>query len=195
MHGIAAAVAVWALWQQPGWLAVAEVGLAVSLALGVFLVGRLVRTASFSRDSRQWLADGDFMTRFQRVGQPEIDAQIDLYNRMIDDLRAARVAAEEQQQFLVQVMEASPAGMIVLDYDGRVVAINPAGVRLVAGAARGRRGSIAGRSRRAGAAAPRRRSQPASSGWSRPATGAGCACGTARSSTAGSAAASSRSRN
>jgi nitrogen fixation/metabolism regulation signal transduction histidine kinase len=141
LHVAAASVAVRALWQQPWWLALAEVGLASSLALGLFLVGRLVRTASFSRDSRQWLADGDFMTRFQRVGQPEIDAQIDLYNRMIDDLRAARVAAQEQQQFLVQVMQASPAGMIVLDFDGRVAAVNPAGLRLIGGDA----GDVLGR--------------------------------------------------
>ena len=130
-HVVTAALTVWKLWQEPAWLAAAEVALALSLALGLWLTGKLVRAVGFTRDSRQWLADGDFMTRFQRAGQPEIDAQIELYNRMIDDLRSARVAAEEQQQFLVQVMQASPAGMIVLDYDGRVVAINPAGERLI----------------------------------------------------------------
>jgi nitrogen fixation/metabolism regulation signal transduction histidine kinase len=131
VHALAGGVTIWALQQQPWWLALAEAALAASLGTGLFLVARLVRAVTFSRDSRQWLADRDFTTRFQHVGQPEIDAQIDLYNRMIDDLRAARVSAEEQQQFLVQVMDASPAGMAVLDYDGRIVALNPAGARLL----------------------------------------------------------------
>lgn len=131
-HVLAAGAFVWTLWREPWWLVLAEASLAASFALGIFLVGRLLGTMTFARDSHQWLSDGDFMTRFQPVGQPEVDAQIALYNRMIDDLRAARVAAHEQQQFLVQVMEASPAGMVVLDYDGRVVAMNPAGARLIA---------------------------------------------------------------
>ncbi len=131
VHLAAAVVAVWTLRAQPWWLALAEVALAGSLATGVLLVRATVRAVTLPREAAQWLADGDFTTRFQHVGQPEVDAQIDLYNRMIDGLRAARVAAEEQQQFLVRVMRASPAGMIVLDFDRRIAAINPAADRLL----------------------------------------------------------------
>ena len=71
------------------------------------------------------------MTRFQRVGQPEVDAQIELYNRMIDGLRAARVAAAGTAAVPRPGDGASPAGMIVLDFDRRVASINPAGDRLL----------------------------------------------------------------
>jgi nitrogen fixation/metabolism regulation signal transduction histidine kinase len=131
VHLVAAAVGVWALRTQPWWLLLVEIALVASLVAAVLLVRALVRSVSLPGESAQWLADRDYMTRFQRVGQPEVDAQIDLYNQMIDGLRAARVAAEEQQQFLVQVMRASPAGMIVLDFDRRVVSVNPAGDRLL----------------------------------------------------------------
>jgi nitrogen fixation/metabolism regulation signal transduction histidine kinase len=132
VHATAAALAVWALRAQPLWLALAEVSLAVSLAVGVALARSLVRSVALPRETAHWLADGDFATRFRRVGQPEVDAQLDLYNTMIDRLRAARVEAEEQQQFLVQMIQASPAGVIVLDFDRRVTSINPVAERMLA---------------------------------------------------------------
>lgn len=136
VHGALALMAVW-LWRAEPWrLVAAEIGIVLSLAAGLALVARLFASLAFVRDSPQWLADSDFMSRFREVGQAEIDRLIALYNRMIDDLRNARVAAQEQQQFLAQVMEVSPGGLIVLDFDGRVAAVNPAAERLcrVAGA-------------------------------------------------------------
>lgn len=129
-HAAAAAFAVWQLRQAPWWLLAAEAAIAVSLGTGLALVGRVFAGLAFVRESPQWLADSDFMSRFREVGQAEVDRLIGLYNRMIDDLRTARVAAQEQQQFLAQVMEVSPGGLIVLDYDGRIASLNPAAERL-----------------------------------------------------------------
>lgn len=130
VHLGAAGFAVWWLRQAPAWLLAAEAVIALSLAAGLALVSRLLASLSFVRESPQLLADSDFMSRFREVGQEEIDRLIGLYNRMIDDLRAARVAAQEQQQFLAQVMRASPGGLLVLDFDGRIASANPAAARL-----------------------------------------------------------------
>lgn len=129
-HAAAAGFAVWQLRAAPWWLLAAEAAIALSLGTGLALVGRVFAGLAFVRESPQWLADSDFMSRFREVGQAEVDRLIGLYNRMIDDLRSARVAAQEQQQFLAQVMDASPGGLVVLDFDGHVASINPAAERL-----------------------------------------------------------------
>ena len=83
------------------------------------------------REAAQLLDDGDFMSRFREVGQPEIDRLIRLYNRMSDRLRDERVRLQEQQQFLSQILAVSPLGILVLDFDGRVAYVNPSGERLL----------------------------------------------------------------
>jgi signal transduction histidine kinase len=50
---------------------------------------------------------------------------------MVDNLREERVRLQEQQYFLGQLLAASPGGVIVLDHDGRVSAVNPAAARLL----------------------------------------------------------------
>lgn len=147
VHAAVAALAVWRLRGEPAWLVAVEVATAASLAAGLWLVSHLLAGLDFVRESPQWLADSDFMSRFRTVGQAEIDGLIGTYNRMIDELRAARVAAQEQQQFLGQVMEVSPGGLIVLDYDGRIASINPAAQRLCGIAADHARGEPLGRLR------------------------------------------------
>ena len=77
------------------------------------------------------LRDGEFTTRFLEVGHPDVDTMIRVYNRMVDDLREERVRLQEQQYFLGQLLAASPAGVIVLDHDGSVSAVNPAAARLL----------------------------------------------------------------
>src|SRR5690606_23326314 len=64
-------------------------------------------------------------------GQEEIDRLIDIYNRMVDALRAERVRVREQHHFLQGVLDVAPSGTIILDHDGRVDAVNPAAVRLL----------------------------------------------------------------
>ena len=83
------------------------------------------------RQSAQMLREGEFTTRFLEVGHPDVDTMIRVYNRMVDNLREERVRLQEQQYFLGQLLAASPGGVIVLDHDGRVSAVNPAAARLL----------------------------------------------------------------
>ncbi len=44
---------------------------------------------------------------------------------MVDSLRDERVRLQEQQQFLARVLNESPGGIVVLDFDGRIEMANP----------------------------------------------------------------------
>jgi two-component system nitrogen regulation sensor histidine kinase NtrY len=50
---------------------------------------------------------------------------------MIDRLRDERLAAEEQQQLLLKIVEASPSGIVICDFNGAIQQSNPAAQRLL----------------------------------------------------------------
>ena len=121
------------LLQQRAWLYVVEIVLVASLVTGIALVNRLFRALSFVDDSAQFLHDSDYTARFLEVGQPEVDRLVAVYNRMVDHLRTERRRVQEQHLFLASVLDVSPSGIVVLDYDGRLNLVNPAAARLAAG--------------------------------------------------------------
>ena len=130
VHVLSGALAVYLLLRQPVWLIAVEAAFVVSLATGVALVQRVFRALSFAGDSAQFLRDTDFTARFLEVGQPEVDRLIGVYNRMVDHLRAERQRVQEQHYFLSRILEVSPSGIVVLDFDGRIELVNPAAERL-----------------------------------------------------------------
>jgi signal transduction histidine kinase len=73
----------------------------------------------------------DFGSKFVPVGQPELDRLIEIYNSMVERLREERLAAEERHQLLQKIVEASPAGIVICGYDGKVSQMNPAARRLL----------------------------------------------------------------
>jgi signal transduction histidine kinase len=50
---------------------------------------------------------------------------------MADHLREERVRTQEQHFFLSQILDVSPSGIVILDYEGRVEFANPAAERLL----------------------------------------------------------------
>ena len=125
----AAGVAVWR--QNRELLIVVEAVIAVSAIAGVVLTRRLLQTLADVKAGASLLRDGDFTSRLLPVGQPEVDALTGVYNRMVDSLRDERVRLQEQQHFLADILRVSPAGIVILDFDHRVVTINPSAARLL----------------------------------------------------------------
>lgn len=150
VHALFAGVGLLALARPPlGWLIALETLLMLSLLLGLALLRGLQRGLAPLAEASRLLAEGDFTTRFRPVGQPEVDRLIGVYNRMSDALREERTRNQEQQGLLARILDASPSGVVILDFDERVAFANPAAGRLL-----GRPpGELAGQ-RLAGLAAP-----------------------------------------
>lgn len=96
------------------------------MILGVRFVRALFVPLELIRTGAELISERDFTSRFVEVGQPEMDMLIDVYNRMIDRLREERLAAEERHELLTKIVEASPAGIVICDFDGNVEHMNPA---------------------------------------------------------------------
>ncbi len=71
------------------------------------------------------IRDRDFNVKFVQTGQYETDQLIRVYNEMIDRLREERTRQEQQHFFLDKLIQTSPTGIIILDYDGCITEINP----------------------------------------------------------------------
>jgi two-component system nitrogen regulation sensor histidine kinase NtrY len=114
------------------WLIAGEAGLVLSILLGSHLFRALFGPLELVRMGAQFIAERDFSSRLREVGQPELDALVAVYNRMIDSLREERLRAQEQHHFLEEVVRASPAGILTFDFDGRLSTANPGAERLLA---------------------------------------------------------------
>ena len=79
----------------------------------------------------QTLKDREFNTKFIKVGQYEMDSLIDVYNQMIEVLRAERLNKVEQNYFLDKLVQASPSGIIILDLSEKIKSMNPAALRIL----------------------------------------------------------------
>lgn len=130
-----AATAAFLLIDHPDWLFAAEALFVVSIVVGVRLLRGLFVPVDIIQTGAELIAERDFTTKFVPLGHPEMDTLIDVYNRMIDRLREERLAAEEQGQLLQKIVDASPAGIVLCDFDGNVQSMNPAAQRILGGAA------------------------------------------------------------
>jgi len=135
LHALFAASAFLLLRDRRPWLLLAEAVFALSLLGGVALVRSLRRDLAPLEEASRLLAESDFTTRFREVGQPEIDRLVGVYNRMADQLREERTRNQEQQSLLARILAVAPAGVVLLDFDGRVSFANPAAARLLAAGA------------------------------------------------------------
>ena len=126
------------------WLLAVEVFFVGSVLVGFRLVRGLFESLDLLAEGARFLDEQEFTNRFKETGRPELDRLVSLYNRLVDDLRDERTRLREQHPFLSHVLDESPSGVVVLDFDGRIDLVNPAAARmlgLAADAARGLRPS------------------------------------------------------
>lgn len=131
IHVMMAAVAVFLFREKEWYLLVAELVFALSLVVGYRLVESLFVPLRLIGTGAELIAEKDFTSHFRTVGQPEMDALVEVYNDMIDRLREERLRLEEQSTLLERIVRASPSGVVVCDHDGNVRQVNPAAGRLL----------------------------------------------------------------
>ena len=125
MHLVLAGISWFVVRERPILLLAVEALFAISITLGVVLVRSFFIPLELIRTGAELISERDFTSQFREVGQPEMDALIRIYNDMIGRLRDERLKLQEQHYFLDQVLNASPAGILTLDFDERIESINP----------------------------------------------------------------------
>lgn len=131
LHAVLAGASTFILIERPTLLFVVEAAFLLSVLVSIRLVKALFVPIDLIETGAELIAERDFTSRFVSVGQPEMDVLIEVYNRMIDRLREERLASEEQGQLLEKIVDASPAAIVICDFDGKVERKNPAAERLL----------------------------------------------------------------
>ena len=131
IHGLLGALA-WYLLQHNKYLfLVMELLIIGSVLVTVQLYQAFFKPLTLIRAGIESIRDKDFSTKFMAVGQQELDELVNVYNRMIDQLRHERVAQAEKHFLLEKLIQASPAGIILLGFDNQVESLNPAAERFL----------------------------------------------------------------
>jgi nitrogen fixation/metabolism regulation signal transduction histidine kinase len=131
IHLVFALSAIIVLRDSRVWLLALEGFFLISFGIGAVLIKAMFAPLDLIVSGTKLIEDGDFTTTFSKVGQPEMDRLIVLYNAMIERLRNERVSQEERQFFLHTLVTAIPSGIIILDYDGKIAQMNPGAERLL----------------------------------------------------------------
>ncbi|MDF2191121.1 ATP-binding protein [Paraflavitalea sp. CAU 1676] len=108
-----------------------EVLVLLSLAFSWQLYRQLITPLKTLMQGIDAIRDRDFNVKFLTTGKYEMDELISVYNAMIDELREERTKQEQQHFFLEKLINTSPTGIIILDYDECIHQVNPQALRLL----------------------------------------------------------------
>ena len=98
----------------------------VTLACLVLFYKKIVKPLRSIDIGMLLLKEQDFSSRLSLVGQYDVDKIVQIFNRMMDQLKNERLRIREQNQFLDLLFHVSPMGILILDLDGKVSSMNPA---------------------------------------------------------------------
>ncbi|MCD8194116.1 MAG: PAS domain-containing protein, partial [Tannerellaceae bacterium] len=130
--GVLAVLGWYALGKEHMWLFFMVE--AVIIFTGIYLVRfyhLIVKPLELIGNGMDLLKGQDFSSRLSQVGQYEADRIVELFNKMMEQLKEERLLLREQNHFLDLLVNASPMGVVILDLDRRIQSLNPAATRML----------------------------------------------------------------
>lgn len=118
------ALTLWLARARPLLLVAVELLLLASAAIGVALIGRVLRPLDYARRFHDLLQDQNYAARMQQAPDDELAEIVALFNGMLDALYRERLQLGEQRGFLDRLLEATPAAVMAFDFDGRIRLVN-----------------------------------------------------------------------
>jgi two-component system, NtrC family, nitrogen regulation sensor histidine kinase NtrY len=115
-------------------LALVLIGLAVVLLaswFGIYLARELTGPIKLLAEGTHALAAGNLNYEIAPVGDDEIGHLVESFNRMTSDLRKSRAELERRRRYTETLLLNVSAGVVGLDREGRISAINPCAERML----------------------------------------------------------------
>ena len=98
-------------------LYVGEGVISFSLIVLFYFYRKVVKPLNSIASGMDLLREQDFSSRLASVGQAEADRIVEMFNRMMDQLKNERLRLREQNHFLDLLINVSPMGVIILTFD------------------------------------------------------------------------------
>lgn len=90
-----------------------------------FFYRKIVKPLNSIGSGMELLREQDFSSRLSPVGQYEADRIVNVFNRMMEQLKNERLRLREQNNFLDLLIKASPMGVILITLDEDLSELNP----------------------------------------------------------------------
>lgn len=108
----------------------AELWIIVTLGIAVLVMAILLIRSRIPRRALEsgmaLLQEQDFSSRLADTGIGEADKIVTVFNQLLSHLKTERLRLREQNHFLDLLIASSPMGIVIFDYDRRVVSFNNA---------------------------------------------------------------------
>lgn len=92
---------------------------------------KIVKPMNSIGSGMELLREQDFSSRLSKVGQYEADRIVNVFNRMMEQLKNERLRLREQNHFLDLLIQASPMGVVIATLDGEVSQLNPVALKIM----------------------------------------------------------------
>ncbi len=102
-----------------------ELLILISVVFSWQLYNQMLKPLQTVVDGIEAIKNKDFNVKFLRTGTYEMDRLIDVYNEMMDHLKTERTRQEQQHFFLEKLIQTSPTGILILDFDAKIQQVNP----------------------------------------------------------------------
>ena len=96
-----------------------------------FFYRKLVKPLNTIGSGMELLREQDFSSRLSPVGQYEADRVVNIFNRMMEQLKNERLRLREQNHFLDLLINASPMGVIITTFDDDLSELNPMALKML----------------------------------------------------------------
>jgi Signal transduction histidine kinase involved in nitrogen fixation and metabolism regulation len=118
--------------QKGSWMFYLVEGLiVVAIFLLIIFYKKIVKPLNTIGNGMDLLKEQDFSSRLSPVGQYEADRVVNIFNRMMEQLKNERIRLREQNNFLDLLIKASPMGVIILNFDEKITSLNPAAIKVL----------------------------------------------------------------
>lgn len=116
---------------RPAFFYVGEGLILFILVYLVFFYRKIVKPLNTIGSGMELLHEQDFSSRLSRVGQYEADRIVNIFNRMMEQLKNERLRLREQNHFLDLMIKASPMGVIITSLDDELSELNPMALKML----------------------------------------------------------------
>jgi len=103
----------------------------LSLVYLVYFYRKVIKPLNSIAGGMDLLRAQDFSSRLAPVGQREADRIVQVFNRMMDQLKEERLRLREQNHFLDLLISVSPMGVIILTLDEKISMTNKAALEFM----------------------------------------------------------------
>lgn len=110
---------------------ISEVLIVAILIYLIYFYNKVIKPYKIISNGMELLREQDFSSRLMPVGQIDADVIVDIFNRLMEQLKEERLQVIEQNRLLDLLIKASPMGVIIFDFDGYITDCNGAAARML----------------------------------------------------------------